>query len=99
MSVTHDHVVPVKVSEVAKSEDDVPVQFGFRRTTQATVSQQSESGVNVASHMPSHEDSGLGRVEYEECISQVSKLSNPQPSKKKRLQGTYTVQYTQLHIS
>ena len=57
-------------------------QFGYRRTAQSSVSKLSESGGNVPSHMPSHEDSGLGRVEYEECILQVSELSNLQPSKK-----------------
>ena len=41
--------------------------------------------------MPSHEDSGLGRTEYEECISQISELSDPHPSKKRKLRGTYAV--------
>ncbi len=45
----------------------------------------------MASHMPYQEDSGLGRIEYNECISQVSELSDPRPSKKRRLRGAYTV--------
>ena len=40
--------------------------------------------------MPSYESSGLGRVQYEECISRVSELSDRQPAKKRRLLGTYT---------
>jgi hypothetical protein len=41
--------------------------------------------------MPSYEESGLGRMEYEECILRVSEPSDLHPSKKRKLRGTYTV--------
>lgn len=66
-------------------------QFGFRRTRTVSQTNQSQSGATLATHMPSHEDSGLGRTEYEECISQVSELSDPNPPKKRKLRGTYAV--------
>ena len=60
-------------------------QLGFQHTNQSSVSQQSESGGKVPSHMPSHEDSGLRSVEYEQRISQVSEISNLRRSKKRVL--------------
>ena len=40
--------------------------------------------------MPSLESSGLGRVEYNECLDQVSELADPNPSKKRKVRGAYT---------
>ena len=64
-------------------------QFGFRRCN-SNPSQSTLQSEEVPSHMPSYESSGLGRVQYEECISRISELSEPQPAKKLRLRGTYT---------
>ena len=64
-------------------------QFGFRRCN-SNPSQSTLQSDEVPSHMPSYESSGLGRVQYEECISRVSELSDPQPAKKRRLRCTYT---------
>ena len=40
--------------------------------------------------MPSLESSGLGRVEYNECLDQVSEFADPNPNKKRKTRGTYT---------
>lgn len=69
-------------------------QFGFRCTNRSTNNQSEGNDLPGPSHMPSYENNGLGRIEYEECISQVSDLADPNPSKKKRrLRSTY-ITYT-----
>ncbi len=40
--------------------------------------------------MPVFESSGLGRIEYDECVARVSEIADPNPSKKRRLRRTYT---------
>ena len=63
-------------------------QFGFTHTRSQNT--EGEVSTNGPSHMPSFESSGLGRAEYEECISQVAELADPNPSKKRRQRGSYS---------
>lgn len=85
------HIVSRVVHVVSRVKEKMSLfQFGFRRCN-SNPSQSTLQSDEVPSHMPSYESSGLGRVQYEECISRVSELSDPQPAKKKRrLRGTYT---------
>lgn len=59
----------------------------------ATGEDGSEQSTFTPPHMPSIEESGLGRVEYDQAIADVSNEADPLPKAKKSRssRGTYTV--------
>ena len=62
-------------------------QFGFKRSSNHS---PSSSG-NVSYFIPALEDSGLGRVEYDNVSASVSELADPTPAAKKgKTRGRYT---------
>ena len=64
-------------------------QFGFKRSSNHS-SPPSSSG-NVSYFIPALEDSGLGRVEYDNVSASVSELADPTPAAKKgKTRGRYT---------
>ena len=67
-------------------------QHGFRRVWASTSGEQPPSAVPPPSHIPTAEESGLGRAEYESVIgSDLAELSDPSPAAKRRKErGKYT---------
>ena len=63
-------------------------QHGFRRVSAATSSraaEQPQTAVPPPSHIPTAEESGLGRAEYESVMgSSLAELSDPSPPAKKQ---------------
>ena len=59
----------------------------------STVAEGVEHSGFVPPHMPSIEESGLGRVEYDQTIADVSDEADPLPKAKKPRspRGTYSV--------
>ncbi len=58
-------------------------QYGFRRVPTARNGGGGEYSGSAPPHMPSFEDSGLGRVEYDLVIADVSGEADPLPKAKK----------------
>ena len=71
-------------------------QCGFRRTSRSDNSQTEQQLTVTPSHVPSVQESGLGRLEYDEVVAnRVPDLADPSPSKRRRVsRGKYTV-YTE----
>ena len=69
-------------------------RFGFKRVAASEGASTSErhSEPSVPSYLPTRDESGLGRMEFEDTISRVSDLSDP-ATKKRKTRGKYT-QYT-----
>ena len=69
--------------------DNVSFSVWVCRNASSNKNNQTERD-STPSHMPSLESSDLGRVEYDECLEEVSELADPNPSKKRKLRGAYT---------
>lgn len=70
-------------------------QHGFRRLPAATSSidaaEQPETVVPPPSRLPTAEESGLGKAEYDSIMgSSLAELSDPSPSAKRKAWGKYT---------
>ena len=64
-------------------------QFGF--TSQIRTARERQPVNTMPSHMPSFDESGLGRIEYDTVSgSTASDLADPSPAKKRRKRGNYT---------
>ena len=67
-------------------------QHGFHRVSASTSGEQPPSAVSLPSHIPTAEESGLGRAEYESVIGRdVAELSDRSPAAKRRERGKYTM--------
>ena len=61
-----------------------PFQFVFRRVSSCSRSEDDGEQLRfVQPHLPNLEESGLGRVEYDNVTSTVSELADPSPVAKK----------------
>ena len=59
------------------------LQFGFRRVSSCSRSEEDgEQSRFVQLHLPNLEESGLGKVEYDNVTSTVSELADPSPAAK-----------------
>ena len=73
---------------------------GFRRISRSENSEtEQQLSIMTPPHVPPVEDSGLGRLEYDEMVANhVPDLADPSPSKRRRVsRGKYTV-YTNRKI-
>ena len=68
-------------------------QYGFCRTSTSENSENEQQTSVIPSHVPSVEESGLGRLEYDEVVANhVPDLADPSPAKRQRVsRGKYTV--------
>ena len=70
-------------------------QCGFRCISRSdnSDSETEQQSTVIPSDVPSVEESGLGRLEYDEVVANlVSDLADPSPSKRRRVsRGKYTV--------
>ena len=68
-------------------------QCGFRRISRSENGETEQQSTVIPSHVPSVEESGLGRLEYDEVVANcVPDLADPSPAKRKRVsRGKYTV--------
>ena len=68
-------------------------QYGFRRISSSENGETEQQSAVIPSHLPSVEESGLGRLEYAEVVAnRVPDLADPSPAKRKRVsRGKYTV--------
>ena len=69
-------------------------QFGFHRVSSCSRSEEDGEQLRfVQQHLPNLEESGLGRVEYDNVTSTVSELADPSPAAKKAriTRGKYAV--------
>lgn len=68
-------------------------QCGFSCTSRSDNNETEQQSTVIPSHITSVEESGLGRLEYDEVVAnRVSDLPNPSPSKRRRVsRGKYTV--------
>ena len=66
---------------------------GFRRISRSENSETEQQSIVTPPHVPYVEDSGLGRLEYDEMVAnRVPDLADPSPSKRRRVsRGKYTV--------
>ena len=59
---------------------------GFRRISRSENSEIEQQSIVTSSHVPSVEDSGLGRLEYDKMVAnRVPDLADPSPSKRRRV--------------
>ena len=72
---------------------------GFRRISRSENSETEQQSIVTPPHVPSVEDSGLGRLEYDEMVAnRVPDLADPSPSKRRRVsRGKYTVYTAESH--
>ena len=62
----------------------------FRPVDRVCHSQEQDETRNIADHMPTINETGLGVVEYDQVSAAVSELTDPSPAKKRRVRGSYT---------
>ena len=67
--------------------------YGFRRISRSENSETEQQSIVTPPHVPSVEDSGLSRREYDEMVANhVPDLADLSPSKRRRVsRGKYTV--------
>ena len=68
-------------------------QYGFRPVSRCASGETMQQLTVIPAHVPSVEESGLGRLEYDEVVANgVPDPANPSPSKRRRVtRGKYTV--------
>lgn len=59
-------------------------QYGFHQSSRLVATVETGESQNAPPHMPSIEESGLGRVEYDSITASTSELADPTPTTKKR---------------